>query len=111
METIKTLEGEFGQVPGASAIRSRLSKVRRAMRGDDPDRDKAMGELNLALEVFASEAEWRKRASTELAPGLNTYNDALKGNIGVRLQERLTKTQATTVAACLSNHRDISMSF
>ena len=81
------------------------------MRGDQPDREKASGELTKALELFATEATWRKRAATELAPALSAYNDAIKGTIGVRLQKRLTTDQATTVAACLSHHRDISLSF
>ena len=111
MEKIKAVEGLIGDVAGASTIRSRLSKARRAMRGDEPDREKAMGEYTQALETFDAEQAWRKRAAAELLPGLNEYNDAIKGTIGVRLQSRLTTDLATTVAACLSNHRDISLSF
>ena len=90
MEKIKAVSALVSDVAGASAIRSKLSKARRAMRGDEPDREKAMGEYTAALEIFDAEVSWRKRAATELLPGLNEYNDAIKGTIGVRLQQRLT---------------------
>ena len=111
MQKIKDLQGRVGKVAGAGDIRSKLSKVRRALKGKTPDREKAAAELTATLDVFKSEIVWRKRAATELLPGLNAYNDAIKGTIGVRLQKRLTKDLATTVAACLSHHRDISLSF
>ena len=39
------------------------------------------------------------------------YNDVIKHNIGLRLQNRLTKEQAKFVARCNSVHRDISLNF
>ena len=111
MEAIKALESPVGAVPGASALRSKLSKVRRALKGRNADRDKAAEELRGAIEILETELTWRERAATELLPGLNEYNEVVKHTIGVRLQKRLTTDLATTVAACLSHHRDISLSF
>ena len=110
-ETIQAFEKKLSAVSGTSKIKSKLSKTRRALKGDDPDREEAGTELAAGLELFAAEVAWRKRAATELSAGLETYNDAIKHTIGLRLQTRLPKEMATTVAACLSHHRDISLSF
>ena len=44
-------------------------------------------------------------------PELIKYNDVIKHNIGLRLQNRLTKEQAKFIARCNSVHRDISLNF
>jgi hypothetical protein len=46
-----------------------------------------------------------------MLPGLITYDNAIKNNIGLRLQERLTSEQAAEIAICKSVHRDISLAF
>jgi len=111
MDTIRAFEKTLSAVPGTSKIKSRLSKARRALKGDNADREEAGTELTAALDLFAAEVDWRKRAATSLGAGLETYNDAIKHTIGLRLQTRLPTEIATTVAACLSHHRDISLSF
>jgi tripartite ATP-independent transporter DctM subunit len=111
IEIIKGFEKELGAVDGISHIRSKLSRTRRALKGDSPDRGKASAELGQALERFTAEVAWRRQAQTELAASLEDYNSAIKDTIGVRSQERLNPDQAGEVAACLSVHRDISLSF
>ena len=111
IETIKAFEKKLSAVAGTSKIKSKLSKARRALKGGSPDREAAGTELAAGLALFASEVEWRKRAASGLSAGLETYNDAIKHTIGLRLQTRLPKEMATTVAGCLSHHRDISLSF
>ena len=81
------------------------------MRGRKPKPEKAFGELNKGLKIFASEVTWRKRAQSEIEPQLKAYNEAIRLNIGLRQQERLTSDQASEVAACQSVHKDISLSF
>ena len=109
METIKAAERELGQVAGSAArIKGRLSKARRALRGNSPDPEKAAGFLAEARERYAEEVAWRTRAADELLPGLSAYDDAIKHNIGLRVQERLTKEQARLIAECKSVHRDVS---
>jgi len=54
---------------------------------------------------------WRQRAATELMPALVTYDQAIAGSIGLRLQERMPISLAKTVSACMSNHKDISLHF
>jgi hypothetical protein len=111
METIKAAERVLGQVAGSSRIKGRLSKARRALRGNSPDPEKAAGFLAEARERYAEEVAWRTRAAQELLPGLVAYDDAIKHSIGLRVQERLTKEQAKLVAECQSVHRNVSLYF
>ena len=111
MEIIKAAERELGAVAGSSRIKGRLSKARRALRSNAPDREKAAGFLAEARERYAEEVAWRTRAAGELLPGLSEYDEAIRHTIGLRVQERLTQEQARLVARCQSVHRDISLHF
>ena len=111
MDIIKAARRELGSVAGASPITSKLSKARRALRGSSPKPEKAAGFLAEARERYAEEVAWRTRAAQELLPGLAAYDEAIRHNIGLRVQERLTNAQARLVAECQSGHRDISLHF
>ena len=111
MEIIKQRESEFGEVEGVSHIKSLLSKSRRALKGDSPDKDKAMQFYNDAQDALEEEVDWRTLAAENLLPGLNTYNNKIYDNIGLRQQKRLPKRIATEVASCLSQHKNISVHF
>ena len=111
MDVIKAAERELGKVAGSGRVKGRLSKARRALRGNSPDPEKAAGFLAEARERYAEEVAWRTRAAQELMPGLSAYDDAIRHSIGLRVQERLTKEQARLVAQCQSVHRDISLYF
>lgn len=111
MEIIKQRESEFGEVEGVSHIKSLLSKSRRALKGDSPDRDIALQLYAESTQAYTQELEWRTAAVESLLPGLNTYNNSIYDNIGLRLQKRLPKKIATEVASCLSHHKNISLHF
>lgn len=111
METIQERESLFSAVEGVSAIKSPLTKARRALRGDAPDRQEALRLLDESKTLYQDEVAWREVAVEEILPGLNTYNAAISHNIGLRQQQRLPKAMATTVAACMSHHRDVSLQF
>ena len=111
MAIIKAAERELGRVAGSSRVKSRLSKARRALRGNSPNPEKAAKFLAEARERYAEEVAWRTRAAQELLAGLSTYADAIKHTIGLRVQERLTQEQAKLVAECKSVHRDVSLHF
>ena len=111
MDVIKAAGRELGKVAGSSGINSRLSKARRALRGNSPNPEKAAGFLAEARERYAEEVAWRTRAADELLPGLSAYADAIKHSIGLRVQERLTKEQARQIAQCQAVHRDVSLHF
>jgi len=111
METIKQKESELNEVEGVSHIKTLLSKSRRALKGDSPDRGKALQLYAESKQAFTQELEWRTAAVESLLPGLNTYNNSIYDNIGLRLQKRLPKQIATKVASCLSHHKNISLHF
>ena len=111
IENIKAVTRPVNKIPGAGKIRAQLSKARRALRKDKLDRTKAAEFWARAMEIYASELKWRRRAKSELAPGLAEYEKAIRGTIGIRQQERLTVDQANEIAGCQSVHRDISLSF
>ena len=111
MESIKSIESIFSEVDGVSHIKSPLSKARRALKGDSPDREKALELLDQSIVLYDEELTWRNQAITQVLPALNTYNSSIYDNIGLRQQTRLPKDKATAVASCLSGHKDISLSF
>jgi tripartite ATP-independent transporter DctM subunit len=110
-EKINTIYAAIRSIEGADDIRSELSKVRREFRRQTVDRDKARAAYRAAVQKLDVELAWRKRAVTELLPGLAKYEEAIRGTIGLRQQPRLPREQALFVAACNADHRDISLSF
>ena len=108
---LKQVGGEFGTVAGAGDISSAIGKARRAMRGDNPDREKAMAELNRAIEAFEAQRVWRNSAEKSVKPGVEAYLVAISDTVGARRQPRLTRNQALYIAACNADHRDLSLSF
>jgi len=111
MERIEQAEKALDKVAGASAIKSTLSKARRALKGNKPEPEKAIQLLSEGLTMYAAEVDWRRRAAVEIAPALAAYDNAIKDSIGLRLQRRLTADQVKAVASCQSVHRDFSLQF
>jgi hypothetical protein len=111
MDTIKVLESAVGAVAGAGKIRSNLSKARRALRGNSPDRDKAAKFLLLANDELIEEVRWRTQAGKTLNTPLSVYDQAIALSIGIRQQSRLTEAQAGAISMCQSAHRDVSLNF
>jgi tripartite ATP-independent transporter DctM subunit len=111
MDRIKQAGKALGKVAGTSAIKSKLSKVRRALKGKKPEPDKAIQLLKDGLKLYFSEVGWRRQAAVKIAPALASYDNAIKDSIGLRLQRRLTPDQIKEVASCRSIHRDFSLRF
>jgi chromosome segregation ATPase len=111
IERIEQTEKALGKVAGASAIKTKLSKARRALKGNNPEPEKAIQLLSEGLTVYAAEVDWRRRAVAQIAPALAAYDNAIKDSIGLRLQRRLSDDQVKAVASCLSIHRDFSLQF
>ena len=111
MAGIKALAEEFDLLTNADPVKSKLSKARRALRGNSPDTEKAIAQLEIAIQRLESEIAWRSRAANELMPELESYDAAIQHTIGMRLQERLTDDQAESIASCLAVHKDISLYF
>ena len=111
MERIKQSEKALGKVAGTSATKSKLSKARRALKGNKPKPEKAIQLISEGLKLYAAEVDWRRRAAVEIAPALASYDNAIKDSIGLRLQQRLSADQIKEVASCQSIHRDYSLQF
>ena len=110
-DTIKALEEDIDRLSETHRIKSRLSRARRALRGDDPDLDKARDEVNNAIAMLQQEIEWRGRGASELAAELAAYDQAIAKTIGMRMQQRLTPEQADSIADCRAVHRDLTLYF
>ncbi len=108
---VEALEKQFRDVDGASDVKKWLGKVRRALKGNSPDREKALVEYAKAIAVYEEQATWRVPAAAALEGGLNTYLEAIRGNLGLRQQMRFEREQALFMARCTSDHRDISLHF
>ena len=111
MDRIKQSQKALGKVAGTSAIKSKLSKARRAIKGKKPKPEKAIQFLKEGLKIYAAEVDWRRRAAVEIATALAAYDNAIKDSIGLRLQRRMTADQIKEVASCRSVHRDFSLQF
>lgn len=111
MASIKSYERQLGAVNGASPIKSQVSKARRALRGNTPNAEKALAFLAKAKSRMETELAWRLAAAQSLSSALADYDRAIATSIGVRQQARLTPDHATSIAACQSVHRDISLNF
>ena len=111
MAALKQAERAFGDLDGASHIRTKLAKARRALKGDAPKRDEAAARLSEALTLLAAESAWRESAASTLLFELNAYDALIRESIGVRLQDRLNSEQADAVASCQAMHRDVSLNF
>ena len=108
---IREAERAFRKVPGTYDLRSGLSRARADSRRGKSGLKRAEKRLNDVIAQFEREVKWRTRAARELDPGLAAYEAAIRGTIGVRQLERLPARLAKPVAACMSHHRDISLSF
>jgi hypothetical protein len=111
MDRIKAEERRVGKVAGTQDIKKALSKARRAIKGKNPDPEKAADFLARAIAAFEADLAWRKRAEAGLSAGLAAYDAAIRDTIGLRGQRKLPKEQALYVASCGAAHRDISLSF
>jgi DNA repair exonuclease SbcCD ATPase subunit len=111
VDPLSDLASKFGDIEGASDIRSALSDARRALKSREPDKQKAVDEIGKAVKLYEEQLRWRTEADKSLRAGLQAYTDSLKSTIGIRFQPKLTRDQALFVAACTSDHRDVSLSF
>ncbi|MFV0475921.1 MAG: TRAP transporter large permease subunit [Pikeienuella sp.] len=109
-DTVKAMEERLGAVEGAGDVRSALSKARRALRARSFKPEEALENWRAAMDVYEEQAGWRE-ASAPLIPQIETYLDAIKGTVGARGQQRLSRDQATYLAACTAVHKDVSLYF
>jgi DNA repair exonuclease SbcCD ATPase subunit len=108
-ETIDSFEDRVDAVAGTRDVKRSLSRARRSL--GDGEREEAMTNYEEALQAYAAQQEWRTTAAAELREPLAAYVDAIRGSLGVRVQDSLTREQALYLASCQSDHRDLSLNF
>ena len=110
LEAVKVFSIEVDELTETHRINSKLSRAKRALRGNNPDKDKALDNIMQAAEILQSELDWRQRAG-DLARDLQEYDAAIASTIGMRMQQRLTDEQAESIASCLAIHKDLTLHF
>jgi len=110
-EAISAMRSKVGEAEGTSDIRDGLSEARKIMRSRQPNAEEAVAEIDKSIAALDADLAWRQKAAEEILPKLAEYDAAVVNNIGLRQQDRLPKDMALDVAACLSDHRDVSLSF
>ncbi len=111
IDPVGALSKQFGNVDGASDVKSALSKARRALKVKSPDKEKALAEMDKAMAAYEAQLDWRKRAASELLPGVEAYERTIRNTVGIRQQSKLNHEQALYAATCGADHRDISLNF
>ncbi len=111
VEATKDLVQRVRNVPGTRLITKQLSAARKALRRSKPDTNRALAALDKAEKAMVAEIAWRTQASETLKPALAAYEAAIRQTIGLRLQSRLPKKQALSVAACRSTPEDLTLDF
>ena len=108
---IDNLFEKLGEISGTEEFANKLDDLISVIDNDEVDEQKLTEVSSETFDLFNLEVSWRDDANKNLMPELIKYNDVIKHNIGLRLQNRLTKEQAKFVARCNSVHRDISLNF
>ena len=108
---IDSLFEKLGEISGTEEFANKLDDLISVIDNDEVDEQKLIEVSSETFDLFNLEVSWRDDANKNLMSELIKYNDVIKHNIGLRLQNRLTKEQAKFVARCNSVHRDISLNF
>ena len=111
LSIIDSLFEKLGEISGTEEFANKLDDLISVIDNDEVDEQKLSEVSSETFDLFNLEVSWRDDANKNLMPELIKYNDVIKHNIGLRLQNRLTKEQAKFVARCNSVHRDISLNF
>jgi hypothetical protein len=109
--SVEAVLSKINTIPGANDVRSEFAKVRRHLTGRSPDKDEALKALDKAMPVYEGELAWRQKAAQSVLPALRLYEVAIRNTIGMRKQEKLPQSTVPTIAACTSQHRDVSLQF
>lgn len=100
-----------GEIAGARAIRSALTKARRQLRDRRYNLENAQAELAKAVAELRAEIAWREPAQSAIGPQLLALDEAIRDTIGLRKQSQLPKHIAMDLIGCKSVHSDLSLNF
>jgi len=110
-EAISEMRSRIGEAEGTGDIRDGLNEARKIMRSRSPNVEEAVAEIDKSIAALDADLAWRQKGAEEILPQLQLFDRAVVNNIGLRAQDRLPREMALNVAGCLSDHRDISLSF
>ena len=110
LDVLKAYGIEIDELTETHGITSKLSRAKRVLRGNTPDKEQAVANIMEAAEILRSEIKWRHRAEP-LANELQVYDQAIASTLGMRMQQRLTIDQSESIASCLAIHKDVSLHF
>ena len=111
VDPLAALADRFEEVAGAGDIDDAISDARRALRGDEPDREEAMELMAEAIALLEAEKAWRPEAVEALRNEVADYNIVARRAFGLREQANFTEDQALDIAGCLANHRSLALEF
>jgi tripartite ATP-independent transporter DctM subunit len=111
VDAIAEMRSTVGNAEGTGDIRDGLSDARSIMRSSEPNVDEALSEIDRSIAALDADLAWRQKAAAEILPQIEAYDAAVGDTIGLRAQDRLPDDMALDVAGCLSDHRDVSLSF
>ena len=107
----KALSKKLGAIAGSNDIRKALRKVSRHAAKSPDNLPELKNLLVQTSQVYDDEVKWRSAAKADLGDGLGKYEAAIRNTIGLRSLRRLPEDTALNVAACMSHHTDVSLSF
>lgn len=111
-EEVAELERALIPVAGQGDLAAALADVRRGLTGRRASPEDALAAAEDAVAVFEAEAAWRAAAAeSDLLPALQRLEEATRGTLGLRVQDRFARAQALEVASCIATHRDVSLRF
>ncbi|MFB0994678.1 MAG: TRAP-type mannitol/chloroaromatic compound transport system permease large subunit [Paracoccaceae bacterium] len=108
---IKDLASEFGKVTGGGDVKMALDKLRKTMNKSKIKLDAAEKEYAAAMSAYEIVTAFQASSGAQLQRTLDVVMPLLAESIGSRKQEKLTRDQALSIAACSSHHRDVSLNF
>ncbi|GIS76657.1 MAG: hypothetical protein CM1200mP13_00160 [Candidatus Pelagibacterales bacterium] len=94
ISVIDNLFEKLGEISGTEEFANKLDDLISVIDNDEVDEQKLTEVSSETFNLFNLEVSWRDDANKNLMPELIKYNDVIKHNIGLRLQNRLTKEQA-----------------
>jgi len=110
IDALTAMSKQFGEINGASKIKSELSKARRALKAKKPSPEKALAAMDKAVNLYAEQTDWR-RSSSAIRDDVAAFEESIRNTIGLRSQRRMPRETALYVANCTADHRDISLNF
>ncbi len=111
VERVQIVERDLREIAGTQVLESYMQDIRRALDRETPDADAAAEHVPDAVATLEEEIAWRAAAQEAVLEPLEALESESRATLGLREQSRLTRDQALEVAACMADHRDVSLYF